>query len=205
MASFNVVALQARVVEPLTLRASQSGNAFGRLRVFVENRRTRPNNPTNGGFMDVSVFGKIAEFVSKYFSKGDTILINGSLEYDEYVNKEGNKISNWRIIADDVCFCGRRLNQQDNNGGEATQQQAQGGQQFQPQQSQQQPAPAFQQQQQAPQYGNHLTPNLVPGGPRPSQDGYYRNNQQPQQQQPQHYATAQNGYQAPVEEDAPPF
>ena len=47
-----------------------------------------------------------AEFVGKYFSKGDMIAVVGSLESRKYKDKDGNSRTVWEVKADKVIFCG---------------------------------------------------------------------------------------------------
>ena len=50
------------------------------------------------------MFGKTAEFVSKYFSKGSAILIKGRIE-NNVVEKDGHKNTYTSIMVDEVEFC----------------------------------------------------------------------------------------------------
>ena len=47
-----------------------------------------------------------AEFVGKYFNKGDMIAVVGSLESRKYKDKDGNNRTVWEVKADKVNFCG---------------------------------------------------------------------------------------------------
>jgi single-strand DNA-binding protein len=62
-------------------------------------------------FFSVVAFGKTAEFVSKYITKGDTISIDGRLSQSQYTDKEGNKKSSIGITAEQV-FLLRKKQQQ---------------------------------------------------------------------------------------------
>jgi single-strand DNA-binding protein len=45
----------------------------------------------------VEVFGKTAQIVRDYLSKGRQVYIEGSIRYDEYTDKDGNKRNTTRI------------------------------------------------------------------------------------------------------------
>ena len=47
-----------------------------------------------------------AEFVGKYFRKGDMIAVVSSLESRKYKDKDGNNRTVWEVKADKVNFCG---------------------------------------------------------------------------------------------------
>ena len=55
-----------------------------------------------------------AEFVGKYFKKGDMIAVVGSLESRKYKDKDGNNRTVWEVKADKVSFCGGKKESQDN-------------------------------------------------------------------------------------------
>ena len=56
-------------------------------------------------FIDVTVWGKRAEFVSKYFNKGSGIHVEGRLDLDTWEDKNGGgKRSRHRVTAEQVTF-----------------------------------------------------------------------------------------------------
>ena len=64
---------------------------------------------------NVTAFNKTAQFVEKYLKKGTKIAIAGRLQQDEYTNKEGQKVTNVIIIADEVEFCEKKQAVTDSN------------------------------------------------------------------------------------------
>ena len=70
---------------------------------FGENRKTV--------FVDVTAWNKTAEFVSTYFKKGDQILVEGRLDFDQWESKEGEKKSKLYVVAEKVCFAGGKKDQ----------------------------------------------------------------------------------------------
>lgn len=63
-------------------------------------------------FFRVQVWGKTAEFVVKFFSKGQEILVQGSMECNRY-EKDGEKKSIWQLAAQRVEFCGSKKDKAD--------------------------------------------------------------------------------------------
>lgn len=55
-------------------------------------------------WFDVTFFGKRAEVIEKFFSKGSQIIVSGRMQSDT-VEKDGKKHKYWKIIADDFDFC----------------------------------------------------------------------------------------------------
>jgi single-strand DNA-binding protein len=56
-------------------------------------------------FIDVKAFGKQAEPINKFLSKGREVIVTGRLEYRQW-EKDGKKHSKHSIVANDVTFCG---------------------------------------------------------------------------------------------------
>jgi len=56
-------------------------------------------------FIDVKAFGKQAEPIKKFLSKGREVIVTGRLEYRQW-EKDGKKHSKHSIVAGDVTFCG---------------------------------------------------------------------------------------------------
>ncbi|QQE11753.1 single-stranded DNA-binding protein [Planctomycetota bacterium] len=64
-------------------------------------------------FIDVEGFGKQAEIVNQYTSKGRPIFVEGRLKLDQWQDQQGNNRSKIKIIMEKFEFLGSR----DNNGG----------------------------------------------------------------------------------------
>lgn len=55
-------------------------------------------------FHSVTVFGTLAENVASSIKKGDSVLVSGRLETDEYKKKDGSTGKFTKVIADEVAF-----------------------------------------------------------------------------------------------------
>jgi len=53
-------------------------------------------------------WNKKAELVQNYVTKGKELLIVGHMEYDEYENKEGQKVKTADVVVDEIEFCGKK-------------------------------------------------------------------------------------------------
>lgn len=66
-------------------------------------------------FIEVTCFGKTAEFVEKNFTKGKEILVEGSLSFEQWEDAtSGAKRSKHTIIASQVGFVGSNKKEDDN-------------------------------------------------------------------------------------------
>lgn len=107
--SLNRIVVQGNLTRDVEIRRTNSGSAVGSFSVAVQrdfvNKQTGEKETD---FIDVTVFGKTAEFVGKYFSKGSQAIVEGSLQIQEWVDKEGNKRKTPQIVATNVYFCGKK-------------------------------------------------------------------------------------------------
>lgn len=70
-------------------------------------------------FIDVKVWGKSAEFVNEHFTKGQECVVIGSLEMEEWTDKQsGAKRSRMTVNATSVKFAGQKRDQPAREAGE---------------------------------------------------------------------------------------
>ena len=101
----NVVVLIGRLVRDPEIRytSGQTQTAIVNFRIAVDRRFKREGQP-DADFFTASAFGKMAEFVGKYFHQGSKIVIQGRIQNDNYTDKNGNTVYNQTIIAENVEF-----------------------------------------------------------------------------------------------------
>jgi single-strand DNA-binding protein len=75
--------------------------------IAVDRRFKRDGQP-DADFFTIITFGKTAEFLGKYFSKGKEILIDGSVQNRSWEDDNGNKHYVTEVIVDNVEFCGKK-------------------------------------------------------------------------------------------------
>jgi single-strand DNA-binding protein len=57
-------------------------------------------------YVDINMFGKRAEVINEYFSKGKPIFIEGRLQFQTWETKDGQKRNALRVVAEDFQFIG---------------------------------------------------------------------------------------------------
>ena len=67
-------------------------------------------------FVEVECWGRQAELVGQYLNKGRNCMIEGSLQYHKWTDKNGNNRSQLRVLAQRVHFIGGN-SEQGNNAG----------------------------------------------------------------------------------------
>lgn len=102
----NVLAIQGRLCAEPELRQTQTGKAVTTFRIACDRGRKDANGSSIADFFDVTAWEQSAEFVCKYFSKGDMILVQGQLVSRKYQDKNGNNRTDVEILARNLNFCG---------------------------------------------------------------------------------------------------
>ncbi|MDR1409241.1 MAG: single-stranded DNA-binding protein [Oscillospiraceae bacterium] len=100
----NVAVLMGRLVADPELRTTQSGVSVTTFRIAVERRFKDSEGNRQADFIDIVAWRQSAEFVQKYFHKGDPILVQGSIQVRPYEDKNGNRRTAVEIQADNVSF-----------------------------------------------------------------------------------------------------
>ena len=114
----NCIILMGRLTAAPELRTTQSGVSVCSFRVAVERVLADMQSGQRADFIDIVAWRSTAEFVSRYFSKGQMIVVKGSLQSRKWQDKDGNNRISWEIMADSVDFCGSK-NDSSNNGNSA--------------------------------------------------------------------------------------
>ncbi len=96
----NVVALMGRLVADPELRHTTSGIATCSFRIAVDRSFVRAGEERKADFIDIVVWRQTAEFVCKYFRKGNLIAVDGSIQTRNYEDKQGNKRTAYEVVAD---------------------------------------------------------------------------------------------------------
>lgn len=108
MASYNKVILMGNITRDIELRNLPSGMAVATIGIAV-NRKWRDQN-TNElreevTFVDCEAFGKTAENIAKFFSKGKPIFLEGRLKLDTWKDKtDGSNRSKLKVMVDSFEF-----------------------------------------------------------------------------------------------------
>lgn len=110
MASFNRVILMGNLTRDPQLKYLPSNMAVCEFGLAVNHRwRDRDGNQREEVcFVDLSAFGRQAEVINQYMSKGKPILVEGRLKYDTWTGQDGQKRSKHSIVVDNFQFVGVR-------------------------------------------------------------------------------------------------
>ena len=101
----NHITLMGRLVADPELRRTGSGVAVASFRIAVD----RDFAPKDGGerkadFISCVAWRQTGEFISKYFTKGRMIVVDGRLEMRDWTDRDGNKRTSAEVIVDNAYF-----------------------------------------------------------------------------------------------------
>ena len=115
----NVVALMGRLGADPELRHTPSGVATCTFRIAVDRNFVRQGEERKADFIDIVAWRQSAEFVCRYFRKGNLIAVNGSLQTRNYEDKNGNKRTAYEVVADNIHFAESKNSSQASGSGYA--------------------------------------------------------------------------------------
>jgi single-strand DNA-binding protein len=104
----NVVAIIGRMVKDPELKTTNSGKSVCSFRIANDSGYKDASGQSQTNWLDVTAWGKTAEFVCKYFPKGALIAIDGRLQTRSYQDKNGQNRTSVEIVAQNVNFCGSK-------------------------------------------------------------------------------------------------
>ena len=111
----NHVALAGRLTADPELRRTPSGNAVVSFTIAVDRDYTK-DGQRKADFIHLVAWRGTAEFIHRYFSKGDPICITGAIQTRRYEDKAGNKKTAFEVVADKAYFfAGNRKDAAKNN------------------------------------------------------------------------------------------
>ena len=101
----NNVSLIGRLTADPELRHTQSGVANVRFSIAVDRSYTKQGEEKQADFINIVAWQQRAEFICKYFSKGQRIAITGEIRTGSYTDRDGNKRYSFEVWANNVEFC----------------------------------------------------------------------------------------------------
>ena len=113
----NVITIGGRLTKEPELRTTQTGISVCGFSVAVERDFAAQGQQKETDFFDCVAWRQGAEFVSKYFHKGDMILVTGRMQARDWTDNNGNKRRSWEIQVDHNYFGGSKSDNSQSSGG----------------------------------------------------------------------------------------
>lgn len=114
----NNITIQGRFCRDPELRHTPNGVSVASFTLACERDiKNKESGERETDFIDFVAWRHTAEFVTKYFYKGNMAVVVGRLQLRDWVDKEGNKRRSAEIVADNVYFCDSKNDNSGNSQG----------------------------------------------------------------------------------------
>ena len=105
----NTLIMQARLGSDPEIRYTRNSNtAVVSMNVACDRDMKTADGERKTDWITIVAYGNQAEFINKYFKKGDAILIQGRLQSRNYEDNNGNKRTAFEVLVNTVNFCGSK-------------------------------------------------------------------------------------------------
>ncbi len=116
----NVAILMGRLVADPEIRHTPNDIAVTSFTIAVDRTYVKSGTERQADFIDIVAWRSTAEFICKYFRKGQMIAVQGSIQTRTYTDKDNIKRKAFEIVADNVHFAdSKRDNSAPSMGGGA--------------------------------------------------------------------------------------
>ena len=102
--NLNKVVLAGRMVESPELRTTPTGLPVTQFRLAVNKRGAKDGQQPQADFITVVAWRQTAEFITRYFKKGNAICVVGSIQTRSYTDKNNQKRTATEVVADEAYF-----------------------------------------------------------------------------------------------------
>ena len=100
----NKAILMGRLTSDPELRSTPQNRTVASFTIACERDFKGPNGERQTDFLDIVAWGKTAEFVSRYFTKGQLVAVAGRIQTRTWTDKQENKRKNVEVLAEEVHF-----------------------------------------------------------------------------------------------------
>lgn len=105
----NHITIMGRLVRDPELRKTQSGVSVASFTVAVD-RDFKNGDEKVTDYIDCTAWRGAADFISKFFTKGKAIVVEGQLQSRKWQDKDGNNRVSWEVQAQNVYFADSKRN-----------------------------------------------------------------------------------------------
>lgn len=112
----NKVILMGRLTKDVEIRYTQTNNtAVASFNLAVNRRFVKEGEERQADFFNIVAWGKLGEFCSKYFKKGQQVGIIGRLQTRNWEDEQGQKHYVTEVVAEEAYFADSKKNFEESN------------------------------------------------------------------------------------------
>lgn len=104
----NKVIISGRLTKDTELRSSESGVSVARFTIATNRNFKNKEGNYDADFISCVAYRNTAEFINKYFKKGDGIIVDGRIQTGSYDAQDGTKRYTTDVVIENVEFNGSK-------------------------------------------------------------------------------------------------
>ena len=108
MASLNKVILMGNLTADPEYKTTPSGVAVTTFSIAVSRRYAKQGDEVTADFFNIVAWRGLAEFVSKYFTKGSALCVTGSIQTRSWQDQQGQRRYATEVVVDEAMFVDSR-------------------------------------------------------------------------------------------------
>lgn len=116
----NVAVLMGRLCADPEPKVTPNGISVTSFTLAVDRSYQKSGQDRQCDFIDIVAWRSTADFVCKYFTKGQLIAVQGSIQTRTYTDRDGNKRKAFEVVADNVHFAESKRDGNSHNGNNNT-------------------------------------------------------------------------------------
>lgn len=114
----NKIILLGRLTKDVEIVTTSNMTMIGKFTLAVQRKFAKEDEERQTDYFNIVTFGKQAEFASKYFKKGQRVLVSGKAEINSYENENGETRFAFQVKADELDFAdGKKEDTQEEQDG----------------------------------------------------------------------------------------
>ena len=109
--NLNKVVLCGRLTADPELKQTQTGIAVVSFSLAINRRATKGADGTynsQADFINLVAWRQTAEFIARYFKKGSSLCVTGSIQQNSWTDNNGQKRNDYRVVVDEAMFVDSR-------------------------------------------------------------------------------------------------
>ena len=115
----NVAVVMGRLTADPELRHTPNDVSVTSFTLAVDRTYVKSGEERQTDFIDIVAWRGTADFICRYFRKGQMMAVHGSIQTRTYTDKDGNKRKAFEILADDVSFADSKRSDSGGNAAPA--------------------------------------------------------------------------------------
>ena len=111
---FNLVVLTGRLTADPELKTTPNGVSVTSFSIAVQRKQKNSNGEYETDFINIVAWRQTAEFITKHFTKGSLIGVEGSIQTRKYKDKDDRMRTVFEVVANNVQFIGAKEKSEEN-------------------------------------------------------------------------------------------